>query len=204
MKLSSPEAVSALQFILDLQDKYKVHPPGPSGPAFWAQAPQDFVRQKAAMIYTSTGNMTFVRTDAKFGWNVAFLPTGKRQGTVTGGGSLYIFKGIPPDRAAAAWEFIRWMTEPAQAARWAIGTGYLPIRKTEVSTPAFAAYLKELPQALTATRQLQVAEQEMSIRDIDQINQILFSTIQAAQAGRLTAQGALDEAQKKAEAILSK
>lgn len=204
VNLSSPEAVSALQFILDLQDKHRVHPPGPSGPAFWRQTPQDFVRQKAAMIYTSTGNMTFVRTNAKFDWNVAFLPAGKRQGTVTGGGSFYVFKGIPPGHAAAAWEFIRWMTEPAQAARWAIGTGYLPIRRVETSTPAFAAYLKELPQAQTATLQLRVAEQEMSIRDVDQINQILFSSVQAAQSGRLTAQGALDEAQKKAEAILSK
>lgn len=204
VKFNSPEALSALQFIIDLQDKYKVHPPGPSGPAFWRQVPQDFIQQRAAMIYTSTGNMTFVRANAKFGWNVAFLPAGKRQGTVTGGGSFYIFKGIPSDRAAAAWEFIRWMTEPAQAARWAIGTGYLPLRKIETSTPAFAAHLKEVPQALTATLQLQVAEQEMSIHDVDQINQILFSTIQAAQAGRLTAQGALDEAQRKASAILAK
>ncbi len=204
VKFNSPEAVSALQLILDLQEKHKVHPPGPSGPAFWAQVPQDFIQQRAAMIYTSTGNTTFVRSNAKFGWNVAFLPAGRRQATVTGGGSFYIFKGVPPERAAAAWEFVRWMTEPAQASRWAIGTGYLPLRRTQSSTPPLAAYLKELPQAQTATLQLQIAEREMDTREVDQISQILFSTIQAAQAGRLTAQAALDEAQSKASAILAK
>lgn len=204
VKFNSPEAVSALQFILDLQNKYKVHPPGPSSKAFWDQVPQDFIQQRVAMIYTTTGNMTFIRTNAKFGWNAAFMPAGKQYGAPTGGGSFYIFNKIPPDHVAAAWTFIRWMTEPAQAARWSIGTGYVPIRKTELSVPSFAAYLREVPQALTATLQLRVAGEQMTIHDVDQIGQILVTAVQAAQSGRLIAQAALDQAQRDATAILTK
>ncbi len=204
VKFNSPEAVSALQFILDLQNKYKVHPPGPSSPAFWGQVPQDFIQQKVAMIYTTTGNMTFIRTNAKFEWNAAFMPAGTQYGAPTGGGSFYIFNKIPPDHVAGAWTFIRWMTEPAQAARWSIGTGYVPIRKTELSVPPFAAYLREVPQALTATLQLRVAGEQMTIHDVDQIGQILVTAVQAAQSGRLTAQAALDQAQRDATAILAK
>jgi sn-glycerol 3-phosphate transport system substrate-binding protein len=204
VKFNSPEAVGALQFILDLQNKYKVHPPGPTGKPFWDQVPQDFIQQKTAMIYTTTGNMTFIRTNATFEWNAGFMPAGKRYGAPTGGGSFYIFNKIPADHVAAAWTFIRWMTEPTQAARWTIGTGYVPIRKTELSTPAFASYLKVAPQALTATLQLRVAGEQMTIHDVDQIGALLVTAIQAAQSGRLTPQAALDQAQRDATAILQK
>jgi len=204
VKFNSPEAVQALQFILDLQNKYKVHPPGPSSPAFWGQVPQDFIQQKAAMIYTTTGNMTFIRTNAKFGWNAAFMPAGKQYGAPTGGGSFYIFDKVPRDRQAAAWTFIRWMTEPQQAARWSIGTGYVPIRKTELSAPAFKAYMQQVPQALTATLQLRVAGEQMTIHDVDQIGLMLVNAVQAAQSGRLSAQAALDQAQRDATALLQK
>ena len=204
VKFNSPEAVRALQFILDLQNKYKVHPLGPTSAAFWGQVPQDFIQQKVAMIYSTTGNMTFIRTNAKFEWNAGFMPADKQYGAPTGGGSFYIFNKIPQDHVAASWSFIRWMTEPAQAARWSIGTGYVPIRKTELSAPAVATYNKEVPQALTATLQLRVAGQQMTIHDVDQIGLMLVTAIQAAQAGRLSAQAALDQAQRDATAVLAK
>jgi sn-glycerol 3-phosphate transport system substrate-binding protein len=204
VKFNSPDAVGALQFILDLQNKYKVHPTGPTSVAFWNEVPQDFIQQRVAMIYSTTGNMTFIRTNAKFDWNAGFMPAGKRYGAPTGGGSFYIFNKIPQDHVQAAWTFITWMTNPAQAARWSIGTGYVPIRKTELSTPAFAQYLQQVPQALTATLQLRVAGEQMTIHDVDQIGAMLVTAIQAAQSGRLTAQAALDRAQRDATALLSK
>jgi sn-glycerol 3-phosphate transport system substrate-binding protein len=202
VKFNSPEAVRALQFILDLQNKYKVHPQGPTSPAFWGQVPQDFIQQKAAMIYSSTGNIAFIRTNAKFEWNAGFMPADKQYGAPTGGGSFFVFDKIPRERQVAAWAFIRWMTEPQQAARWSIGSGYVPIRKTELSNPAFKDYLKQVPQALTATLQLRVAGEQMTIHDVDQIGLLLVTAIQAAQSGRLSAQAALDQAQRDATQIL--
>ena len=203
VKFNSSETVSALQFILDLQNKYKVHPPGPSSGAFWSQVPQDFIQEKVAMIYTTTGNMTFIRTNAKFNWNAAFMPAGKQWGSPTGGGSMYIFK-TTPEREQAAWTFVQWMTDPVQAARWSIGTGYVPIRKTELSTPAFAAYMQQLPQSLTATLQLRVAGEQMTVHDVDRVGTILLTAVQEAQAGKRTAQAALDEAQQAAMQDLAK
>src|SRR5579864_4312150 len=204
VKFNSPQVARALQFILDLQNKYKVHPPGPSSAAFWGQVPQDFIQQKVAMIYTTTGNMTFIRSNAKFEWNAGFMPADKRYGAPTGGGSLYIFNKIPADHQAAAWTFIRWMTDPQQAARWSIGTGYVPIRKTELSASSFKDYMTQVPQALTATLQLQVAGEQMTIHDVDQIGLLLVTAVQAAQSGRLSPQAALDQAQRDATALLAK
>jgi len=203
VKFNSPETESAVQFILDLQNKYKVHPTGPSSGAFWGQVPQDFIQQKVAMIYTTTGNMTFIRTNAKFNWNAAFMPAGAQWGSVTGGGSMYVLK-TTPEREQAAWTFVTWMTDPVQAARWSIGTGYVPIRKTELSTSAFAAYMQQLPPALTATLQLRVAGEQMTVHDQDEVQQTLVTAIQAAQSGRLTVKAALDQAQRNATQLLSK
>jgi hypothetical protein len=80
----------------------------------------------------------------------------------------------------------------------------VPIRKTELSTPAFAAYLQQVPQALTATLQLRVAGEQMTIHDVDQIGAMLVTAIQAAQSGRLTPRAALERAQRDAAALLSK
>ena len=203
VKFNSPETLSALQFYLDLQNKYKVAPTGPSSGAFWGQVPQDFIQQKVAMIYTTTGNMTFIRSNATFAWNAAFMPAGRQYGSPTGGGSMYIFK-TTPEREQAAWTFVKWMVDPVQAARWSIGTGYVPIRKTELSTPAFAAYMQQLPQALTATLQLRVAGEQMTIHDVDRVGAILLTAVQEAQSGKRTAQAALNEAQRNATQDLSK
>jgi sn-glycerol 3-phosphate transport system substrate-binding protein len=204
VKYNSPQAVRALQFILDLQNKYKVHPPGASSEAFWDQTSQDFIQQKVAMMYLSTGAMTFIRNNATFQWGAAFMPADKQYGAPTGGGSFYIFKKIPPEHTKAGWTFIRWMTEPAQAARWTIGTGYVPIRKSELALPAFKEYLKIAPQALTATDQLRVAGEQMTIHEVDRVGLLLVTAVQAAQTGRLSAQAALDQAQRDAMEILSK
>ncbi|HEV2356541.1 MAG TPA: ABC transporter substrate-binding protein [bacterium] len=204
VKYNSPQAVRALQFILDLQNKYKVAPPGPSGKPFWDQVPQDFIQRRTAIIYTTTGGMTFIRKNAKFAWNAAFMPADIQYGAPTGGGSFYISGKVPPDQVKAAWAFIQWMTEPAQAARWSIGTGYVPIRKSELRVPMFADYLKQVPQALVATRQLAVAGEQMTIHDQDEVQQFLVTAVQAAQSGRLSVQAALDQAQSQADAALQK
>jgi sn-glycerol 3-phosphate transport system substrate-binding protein len=148
--------------------------------------------------------MTFVRTNAKFEWSAGFMPADKQYGAPTGGGSFYIFNKVLPDHVAAAWTLIRWMTEPIQAARWSVGTGYVPIHKTELSAPSFNAYMQEVPQALTATLQLRVAGEQMTIHDVDQIGLMLVTAIQGAQTGRLGAQAALDQVQRDATGALAK
>ena len=44
------------------------------------------------MMWTTTGNLTNVSSNAKFAFGVAMLPADKRRGSPTGGGNFYIFK----------------------------------------------------------------------------------------------------------------
>ena len=84
-----PEVIGALQYWVDLVKKYKVHP---EGIVEWGTTPKDFFEKKVAMIWTTTGNLTNVKNNAKFDFGVAMLPAGKQRGSPTGGGNFYLFK----------------------------------------------------------------------------------------------------------------
>src|SRR6187549_564324 len=87
-----PEVIEALTYWVDLGRKHKVMAPGVIE---WGTTPKDFFEKKAAMIWTTTGNLTNVRTNAKFDFGVAMLPESKRRGSPTGGGNFYVFKKAP-------------------------------------------------------------------------------------------------------------
>ena len=93
-----PEVVEALKYWVDLSRKHKVHPPGI---VEWGTTPKDFFEKKTAMMWTTTGNLTNVRNNAKFPFGVAMLPAGKRRGSPTGGGNFYISKKAPPAQQEA-------------------------------------------------------------------------------------------------------
>ncbi len=115
-----PEVIEALQYWVDLVKKYKVHP---EGIVEWGTTPKDFFEKKVAMVWTTTGNLTNVRTNAKFDFGVAMLPAGKQRGSPTGGGNFYLFKKSTPAQRDAAFKFVKWITTPQRAAQWGIDTG---------------------------------------------------------------------------------
>ena len=126
-----PKVIEALQYWLDLSKTHGVHPPGITE---WGTTPKDFLERKIAMMWTTTGNLTNVRGNAKFPFGVAMLPAKARPGAPTGGGNFYMFKGLSPERAAAAYKFVRWMTTPERAAEWSVRTGYV------ATSPAACAF----------------------------------------------------------------
>ena len=64
----------------------------PEGIVDWGTTPKDFFERKIAMMWTTTGNLTNVKTNAKFDFGVAMLPASKQRGSPTGGGNFYLFK----------------------------------------------------------------------------------------------------------------
>src|SRR5246500_4814497 len=149
-----PGVIDALQYWMDLVNKYKVHP---EGIVEWGTTPKDFFERKIAMMWTTTGNLTNVRTNAKFDFGVAMLPANKRRGSPTGGGNFYISKKASPAEQAAAFQFIKWATSPERAAEWGIDTGYVATRPDAWETPKMKAYVAGFPPAAVARDQLPFA-----------------------------------------------
>jgi len=153
-----PEVIEALQYWVDLSRKHKVHP---EGIVEWGTTPKDFFERKMAMMWTTTGNLTNVRNNAKFDFGVAMLPAGKQRGSPTGGGNFYIFKKSTPAQREAAFRFVKWVTQPARAAQWSIDTGYVAVSQAAYDTPEMKQYVNGFPAAAVARDQLPYAKAEL-------------------------------------------
>ncbi|MGR4869090.1 ABC transporter substrate-binding protein [Variovorax sp. LARHSF232] len=194
-----PGAVEALQWWVDLSAKHKVMP---KGVIEWGTTPKDFLEQKAAMVWTTTGNLTNVRTNASFPFGVSMLPAAKHPGSPTGGGNFYVFNKTTPEQQQAALKFVRWATAPQRAAQWSIATGYVATRPDAWETPEMKKYVKEVPAAEVAREQLKFSVAELSTHDNQRVTKALNDNLQAALSGSKSPQDALKDAQRESDRIL--
>ena len=196
---NDPKVVEAAQFFADLGQKYEVMP---KGIIDWGTTPKDFFEGKTAIMWTTTGNLTNVRKNAKFAFGVAALPSKQRGGSPTGGGNIYIFKTKDKVKQAAALEFARFLTTPERAADWGIATGYVATRPDAWQTEAMKKYAAEFPPAVVARDQLKDAVAELSTHDNQRVTKVLNDALQAILTSAKPAKPALDQAQAEATRIL--
>ncbi len=194
-----PGVIEALQYWVDLSQKHKVMAPGVIE---WGTTPKDFFERKMAMMWTTTGNLTNVRNNAKFEFGVAMLPAGKRRGSPTGGGNFSIFKKSTPAQQQAALKFAKWMTSPERAAQWGIDTGYVAVRPDAWETPVMKKYVAGFPAAAVARDQLPHAVAELSTHENQRVTKALNDGLQAALTGSKSPAQAMKDAQAEAERIL--
>ena len=169
----------------------------------WSESVSDFATGATSMIYNSTGALGFIRKSMTDDFGTAFLPAGKRQVAIEGGGNFFIFKDNEEKVQEAAWEFIKWMTLPENTARWSMGSGYIPVKEAAFNVPEYKAYTDEWPQALTAYNQLMQSDMErnMMTHHVNAINKLVNSTLERIMAGE-NVDKALSDAQKEADEIL--
>lgn len=195
----TPKTIEALNFIHDLSVKYDISPKGVIADS---TTPQDFIDGKTAMAFMSTGNLGGVRQKANFSFGISMIPEKTQRGSPTGGGSLYMFSGMTPEQQKAALKLVRWLSEPEQAARWSIATGYIATSPAAWQTKAMQEYTKQYPQALVAREQLKYSQPEISTYRSVQIRELLNRAIEATVTGRTSADSALKDAQSQADRLL--
>ena len=136
---NDPKVIDALNFWRDLGTKHAVMP---EGTIEWGTLRQNFLEQKTAIMWHSTGNLTTVKNKATFDFGVAMLPAGSEAGSPTGGGNFYIFKDASDEERAASLKLVRFMTSPEQAAKWSIETGYMGVSPAAYETTELTDYVK--------------------------------------------------------------
>jgi sn-glycerol 3-phosphate transport system substrate-binding protein len=194
-----PAVIQALQFWVDLSRKDKIQP---EGTIEWGTTPKDFFERKTAIMWTSTGNLTNVRSNAGFPFGVAMLPAHQGRGSATGGGNFYLFKKMTDEQRDAAFKFVKWMTTPERAADWGIATGYVAVRPDAWETPAMKKYVADFPAAAVARDQLKYAVAELSTHDNQRVTKAFNDGIQAALSGTKSPEQAMKDAQQEAVRIL--
>ena len=195
---NAPGTVEALEYWVDL-GKRGVHAPGVVD---WGVTPNDFVAERTAMMWTTTGNLAFVRDKATFPFGVAMCPAGKQRGTPTGGANFHVFKTATKAERDASLMFVKWASAPERAAQWSIATGYVATQPAAWETPVMKEYAAKFPPAAVARDQLQYAVAELSTHENQPVTLPFNAAIQAAMAGTKTPKAALTEAQTNADRLL--
>ena len=79
-------------------------------------------------------------------YDVTILPgTDGDHQTISGPDLWVLLDHDDKQRAAAAYDFISWLTAPEQDVRWNVEYGNLPLRSSAAETPEFEAYTKKYP-----------------------------------------------------------
>lgn len=191
---------AALKFWRDMAHKYQAMPTGVTDAKTVSTA---FFSGKASMIVLSTGALSFVRDNAKFDYDVAFIPRNVRNSVPIGGASLVSFKGTTPAQKAAAWDFIAWLTAPKNIGHWSRFTGYFSPRKTAYDLPEMIDFVKTHPDALRAVEQLKFAGPWIATYNTVAVRKAVEDEMQALLSNAsLSVDEAAARAQKNADDIL--
>ena len=196
---NAPSTLGALTLLDTMINRLKVVPPGVSDANACTSA---FFAGHAAMMVLSTGSLSFVRENMKISYRVAFLPRNLRNAAPIGGASLILPKGNPPERQAAAWTLISWLTSPEIAVEWSRFTGYFAPRKAAYDLPEMKDYLQQHPDAKVALDQLQYAVPWFDTYNTVAVRKAMEDQVQAILSGKTTPADAVQTAQKNADELL--
>jgi sn-glycerol 3-phosphate transport system substrate-binding protein len=119
-----------------------------------------------------------------------------------GGASLIIPKGNTPERQAAAWTLINWLTSPEVAGGWSRFTGYFAPRIAAYDLPEMKAYLAKYPDAKVALDQLEYARGWFDTYSTVAVRKAMEDQVQALLSAKTKPADAAVAAQKQADALL--
>lgn len=196
-------AVRALAMLRDLSKRDRILNVNPN----FSQIIENFIAGRTAMIVHSSFALSIITNNARFRWSVAPIPAGPA-GSVhnAGGGNFVLFAKTTPERQRAAWEFLKWMTSPANTAFYSMRSGYLPVRVSAVENPQLKEYYRAYPMAKKSLEiSLRYGRGRMVVQNVEKgVRQFLNPALEAVLLGSADPQQALDDAATKATAELGK
>ncbi len=115
---------------------------------------------------------------------------------------LVMLESSSNDEKQGVYEFMKYFTTPESQAEWSMETGYVAVRKSTQDVEAFKAYVEENPQALVPLQQASHG----SILSLDPTGGKIWDALSIAadevEIEGISAQEALDRAQKTAQEAL--
>src|SRR5690625_372614 len=124
----------------------------------WEDPRGPFFAGQVGMYLDSTANTAQVIENSPFEVGSAFIPVADGmdpEGVIVGGASLWITNQVSEEEQEAAWEFVKYLTDPEVQAEWAAATGYFPITPAAYEEDALNDVYEEYPQFKVAVEQLE-------------------------------------------------
>lgn len=126
----------------------------------WGDARDALLNEEAAVMIDSSSNLRAMVEGADangFEHGVCPVPSATeddRHGLIIGGGSLFVPRGVEGPQAEAAGEFLAWLAQPEQQARWHMETGYYPVSEEAADLAEDQGFYEDFPGFRRAFDQL--------------------------------------------------
>lgn len=197
---NSPEGVKAVQFYVDLVNKYKVSVPGVLSNGE-KEKRGNFSAGNVAMMFEGPWGISIQSgLNPNTNYDIALMPVGATSGTIVRG-SIYTITSQSKNKEAA-WKFIKWATGEEGATIWCSGSGDMPANKL----CAEKDFIKNnrLIQVFFQQQQLPNAKVLPYLPNQVELNRLLTIEVQNAVTGRKTVQQALDDAVEAWKKVINK
>lgn len=160
----------------------------------------DFVRTKGMMVMASIANWPAAE-NFSFAFTLGVAPVPREPGgkVPMGGAQLVILRGASEAQVRGAVEFWRYLMEPQNVARWVQASYYVPVRKSAI--PLLDGFYRENPFRKVAFEQIAVAQERPRLPQFSAWASVLAEALEKSLKGGVPPQKALEEAQRKAEAL---
>ncbi len=139
IKIAEPEAVEALQFLIDLREKHKIVPPSVDFANDYDNMMIGFKNGQYAMIINGPWSTSdalsgpvFAKTPENFG--IARIPQGPAGYGSPVGGHNYVISS-DTEKLFASWDLVHFLSRPENQARFALKNNLLPTRESTYRLP---------------------------------------------------------------------
>jgi len=148
----SEAAKTIYEWWTDLDSEGLYHNPGMEARG---KAKNAFYNGVAPMVIASSSSVGGIMDSADFEVGISGNPTpGRGEGLIVGGASLWVTDNASQAERDAAGEFLAWITQPEQQARWHRETGYLPVHEGGIDHLEREGWFREKPGHKVAIDQL--------------------------------------------------
>lgn len=174
---------------------------GGQGWEYWYTTIDDVLQNKAGGYTGSSGD----QADLDFSLVAAMEQPGfndNPSAPTAGALQLAMLESSSDEEKQGVYEFMKFFTSPEKQAKWSMETGYIAVRQSTLEVEEFKAYTEENPQALVPISQASHATPSLTDPTGGKIFDALSIAADKVELENVSAQEALDEAQKTAQAAL--
>lgn len=154
-----------------------------------------FLSGNCAFIAATSNRISRWRGATEFELGAIEMPFFKTQSLALGGNVMVILTD-DPQKVEAAWEYISYLTSAEKNAEFALATGYLPIRKSELDNADIQKALSENELYAIAFKQLDYTFAYTHFEQMGTMDSLLRNMLNKLEKNRGASQDLLDKAAK--------